>query len=217
MISKQILMVVFALIVIIPFASASLGYFEQDKCVQIKTILNASWVNISTVNYPNSTIALSNVAMDKTGLTFTYDFCSTSILGKYIYDYYDDSGNVYVNDFTITPNGKEPATDVMSVFFMVMFVVILLWMIYSIFLNIREFVSFDLDLFDTLIPMLSYFVLFAYYSFALDYFGNKMVYTFTEQLIQWGAYTHVYFPLLTLSISMIVSGLKRRKDRQENG
>ncbi len=45
--------------------------------------------------------------MTKSGLTFNYTFCNTSDPGKYIYDYFDTEGNVYVNDFTITPSGFE--------------------------------------------------------------------------------------------------------------
>lgn len=82
--------------------SASLGTFKPNSCVNIKTILNATQVNISTISSPlNSTILVTNQPMTKNGLTFNYSFCNTLALGTYVYDYYDQSGNVYVNDFTI--------------------------------------------------------------------------------------------------------------------
>ena len=92
---------------LLPLCSASLGVYKQDECINIRTILNTSSVNISTITYPNSTIALSNQNMSKTVYTFNYLFCSTHEIGTYIYDYFDAEGNVYVNDFKITLTGTE--------------------------------------------------------------------------------------------------------------
>jgi hypothetical protein len=86
---------------------ASLGTYKQNSCVQIKTILNASWVNISTISFPNSNLASSNKIMSKIGQTFNYSFCNTSIVGTYVYDYIDSNGDVYVNDFDITSTGNN--------------------------------------------------------------------------------------------------------------
>lgn len=99
------------ILMIIPIVSANLGTFKQNDCLQIKTILNnVSWVNISTISYPNLTTIISNVGMSQDGQTFTYNFCNTSILGNYIYDYYSSDGNTYVNDFFITASGNELTT-----------------------------------------------------------------------------------------------------------
>lgn len=94
-------------IFLITLVSASLGTFKLNECVDIKTILNATSVNISTLNYPNSSLIISNRPMTKTGLTFNYTFCNTSVIGKYNYDYYDNLGNVYVNDFEVTKTGDK--------------------------------------------------------------------------------------------------------------
>lgn len=91
--------------------SASLGTFRQNECVSIKTILNSTAVNISTVSYPNSTLIILNKVMTKNGLTFNYSFCSANITGNYIYDYFDSDGNVYVNDFDITGTGQTFTTE----------------------------------------------------------------------------------------------------------
>ena len=95
------------LMVVMPLASANLGTFKQGECVNIKTILNATWVNISTISYPNSSLVLSNDNMTKTGQTFSYDFCDTTTLGTYTYDYFDSNDNVYVNDFLINTAGVD--------------------------------------------------------------------------------------------------------------
>lgn len=87
--------------------NANLGTFSPSSCVDIKTILNTTSVTLSTVNYPNSTVAISSVPMQQSGLTFNYTFCDTSTIGTYTYDYYDSEGNVFVNDFIINPSGTS--------------------------------------------------------------------------------------------------------------
>lgn len=89
------------MISLISLSSASLGNYPAGTCVTLKTILNTSAVTLSTVSYPNSTIALSGQPMTKVNNTFIYNFCNTQQYGSYSYDYCDAEGNCYVNDFTI--------------------------------------------------------------------------------------------------------------------
>jgi len=104
---KKLIICLMLGIFLISLASSSLGTFKQNDCVNIKTILNTTSVNISTISYPNSSIVVSNEEMTKNGKTFNYSFCNTNTLGIYLYDYFDAEGNTYVNDFKVTPNGKE--------------------------------------------------------------------------------------------------------------
>lgn len=92
---------------LISFASAGLGTFQQDTCVNVRTILNSTQVNISSISYPNNTVVYLDEAMTSNGNSFNYSFCDTNPLGKYIYDYFDLEGNVYVNDFEISYNGDN--------------------------------------------------------------------------------------------------------------
>lgn len=109
--------------------SANLGTFKQNDCVIIKTILNVSYVNISSLSYPNSSIALTNEPMTKTGYTFNYSFCNTSDIGIYLYDYNDDLGNVYVNYFNITPTGTELTIAQGIIYFFILIFFILLFLL----------------------------------------------------------------------------------------
>lgn len=90
-----------------PFVNATLPDIASGDCISIKTILNSSSVNISTVSYPNSTMIIINEEMTKNAQTFNYSFCNTNELGNYIYDYFDNEGNVYVNDFNVTSTGES--------------------------------------------------------------------------------------------------------------
>jgi len=109
--NKKILILIMGMF-LISITSASLGTFSQGECVNIKTILNTTSVNISTISYPNSTIAISNQAMTKNAQTFNYSFCDTNTLGTYVYDYFDTEGNTYVNEFEITPSGSSGITNI---------------------------------------------------------------------------------------------------------
>ena len=93
------------LTILLPLVSADLGTYKQNTCVNIKTILNATSVNISTISSPSSILITSNKQMTKIGQTFNYTFCNTSEIGVYVYDYYDNYGDAYVNSFTINPTG----------------------------------------------------------------------------------------------------------------
>lgn len=76
--NKIYLLMLFS-ILLISFCSASLGTFRQLECIDIKTILNTTSVNISTINYPNGSTVISNQLMDNlVEMTFNYTFCDTS-------------------------------------------------------------------------------------------------------------------------------------------
>jgi len=107
---KKIILTIILGIFLISMASASLPPVEQNVCIQIKTILNTTSVNISTITYPNETTLFLNQDMTKNALTFNYTFCGTDTIGIYIYDYFDAELNTYVNDFKVTPDGKEFTT-----------------------------------------------------------------------------------------------------------
>lgn len=92
---------------LISFASANLGTFQQDTCVNIRTALNTTQVNISSISYPNETVLFLDNEMTRNGKTFNYSFCDTGVIGEYVYDFYDLEGNVFVNDFNITYNGDD--------------------------------------------------------------------------------------------------------------
>ena len=83
-----------------------IGPYLQYECVNLPQISDAAQCNITAIRYPiNSTYALREVEMDKTGSTFNYTFCSTEILGTYIVEGICDDA-VWVYDFDITTNGK---------------------------------------------------------------------------------------------------------------
>jgi hypothetical protein len=106
----KLLLIMLLGLFLLSFTSASLGVFQQNSCIDIKTILNTSAVTISSLNYPNTSNILGITSMTKNGLNFNYTFCNTSTLGTYTYSYNDSEGNIYVNDFLITSSGTSQST-----------------------------------------------------------------------------------------------------------
>ncbi len=132
---KKILIAIIFGIVLLSLISANLGTFKINTCVPVKTVLNSSLVNISTLAYPNGSIALTDVNMTKTGLyTFIHSFCNTTELGTYIYDYYDEKGNVYANSFDITYTGFELniSNSILYLGLLALLIFLLIFILYSI-------------------------------------------------------------------------------------
>ena len=138
---KKYVISLLAVILFITLASSSLGSFEQRECVNIRTILNTTSVNLSTVSFPNSTIAISNQPMTDIGnSTFTFEFCDTSVIGVYIYGFVDAEGNTFVNSFEITKNGFQITTGE-AVLYFVLFITNLI--VFALFLFLTIITPFD--------------------------------------------------------------------------
>ena len=83
---------------------------SQDCINLIQTCSNCSYVNISSILYPNSTEALGQVVMTKSGTSYNYTFCDTDSNGDYIVNGHgDDNGDTKVFQywFKVSPSGKE--------------------------------------------------------------------------------------------------------------
>lgn len=137
---KYIMIIIWSALVLSLFVipiSADLGSFKQNDCINIITVLNSSFVNISVLTSPtpNSTILLQNVQMTKLGSSFNYTFCNTSKLGTYTYGYIDDVGYPYSNSFSITSTGYKADTSqsiVMLIGLIIMFVISILLFLFGV-------------------------------------------------------------------------------------
>ena len=97
---------------IFPMVSATtLGTFKNGDCVNlIQTCANCSYVNVSSIIYPNSSVALSNAEMSKAGTYYSYSFCDTDLNGIYLVTGFGDpdaSTETWTYDFEITYTGDK--------------------------------------------------------------------------------------------------------------
>lgn len=124
----KILLFLMAIVLIVGFIdvasaqSQTLGTFLKDGCVELKqTCGNCTYVNLSRVSAPDSTILLSGQkAMTKTDTVYNYTFCSTSQIGEYIVDWKADPNGITTAgnyDFFISLTGMQPSTAQGTIYF----------------------------------------------------------------------------------------------------
>lgn len=204
------LIAVCTILFLLQLTSAGLGTFKQNECVNIKTILNTTAVNISSLSYPNSSVAVTNTAMTKTGYTFNYNFCNTSGLGIYIYDYFDAQGNVYVNDFEITGNGKAGASGGVVVLFSILFLIAVIFTGFFALYTFGHLMSLDVDLIDLAIDWGIFFGVVALYFLQDYYLGNPQIDTYLLLLIKIGGIVLVLVPIIAFILSLTLGTLKNK-------
>lgn len=112
---KQIIfcLLLISLLTLVSAATGVLGTYQKDECIDLIQICdNCTYNNISSVIYPNLSIAESNLAMGSTdALYYNYTYCNTSVSGVYkVLGYGDDDGirTPWAYEFTINPSGIIP-------------------------------------------------------------------------------------------------------------
>jgi hypothetical protein len=145
MVNKQILLVfLLAFAFILPLINAEVNEYapvKQNDCIEIKQVCaSCSYVNI-TVSYPNSTRAVTNIAMTSVGSgNWIYNFCDTSLLGRYdVTGEGDISGTPTGFDvlyFEVTQTGRQ-LNQSKSILYVLVWIICFLIMIGLIYLGIN--------------------------------------------------------------------------------
>lgn len=110
---------VFALILLaLPVygAEESLGTFKQYNSVNlIQLCADCSYINITSITYPNSSNAISDAEMTKRGAEFNYTLDSSLVtaIGTYTVNGLGDDGGIdtiWAYKFEVTPSGTSTST-----------------------------------------------------------------------------------------------------------
>lgn len=100
-----------------------LGTFRQNITITLKqTCDDCSYVNLSSVTYPNSTTIVYNTNMTKSGIEFSRILNTTRFLGCYSYVVYGDKGGTLTSetiDFQITPSGTSGNSNLVFFIFLI--------------------------------------------------------------------------------------------------
>lgn len=81
---------------------------KQNSCISIKAVVNTTEVKITTINYPNTTTATSNINMSQlTPFNFNATFCQTQQIGEYTLGAYDAQGQTYSKSWLVTKTGDD--------------------------------------------------------------------------------------------------------------
>jgi hypothetical protein len=111
----------------------SLGTFKQGQQVRISQVCSdATYINISSISYPNSSVAVSGIEMTSAGSgEFYYDFNFTDTNGKYdVRGVSDGCEGTFVTYFEITLDGQDPALSNSNFYILAFFIVLFLLFIY---------------------------------------------------------------------------------------
>ena len=135
---KIILLTIIIGIFLISFTSAAISRLPEpvkmNDCVRLpQTCPDCTYNNISTILYPNLSIAVAGIGMSKNGTEYNYTFCLTGELGEYIVNGYGDTGGTLTTwnyPFDVTRNGLPIPTAGESILYSILaFGVLLLFMI----------------------------------------------------------------------------------------
>lgn len=111
---KKILLTLILSLFLISLASAAisdLGDFKRFECIDLpQTCPDCTYNNISKITNSESTIVSTEVVMTKDDTYYSYSFCNTTVLGKYIVNGFGDEGgtlDTWEYYFHITETGTE--------------------------------------------------------------------------------------------------------------
>lgn len=89
----------------------TVGPFKQNTCVSLPQICgNCTYNNITTVVYPNGTRQYVGSLMTKSGSEYSYSFCKTDSVGRYIVNGEGNPNGIYTSwnyDFDVTGSGVQ--------------------------------------------------------------------------------------------------------------
>ena len=106
---NQILLICLLGIFLITLASARLGTYDVNDCVNIKVLSNCTQVNLTFIETNQETFVIDSPMQHLGGQTFNYTFCNTSYKAQYRYAWtescVDCSGGLCGNDFMVNPTG----------------------------------------------------------------------------------------------------------------
>lgn len=211
----------------------TLGTFKQDECIElIQTCSNCTQVNITNVKYPNSSVALSSVEMEKEGTFYNYSFCNTNVVGQYIVNMVGDVdgiATVVSYDFFINPQGftiTEGSGIIYSVVFIGAIILFLITLYFGIGIpwqnnrnNSGDIVSIDYKKYLKIaLIFTSYLTLI--FVFAI---GKGMSYSFLQSTEAYGFFNVGFYilliglmPSLILTIVFLIIGIIFDKKIQQS-
>lgn len=104
-------LILLLLITALTFISASdLGTFKLGECISLyQQCDNCTYVNLTSVSYPNNNTEIIEQAMTNHGTDFDFQFCNTTLDGNYKYTVCGDkNGNrkCEVHNFEVNSSGR---------------------------------------------------------------------------------------------------------------
>ena len=156
---KLLLILIFLTIVPTVFALTSIGPFQQNEDIELLQICdNCSYINLTTIQLPNSTILKIGINMTANDLTYNYTFTKTDLVGGYIYTTCGDpdgTSTCQSVSFQITTTGDN--VDLSNIIIVIVFLVLTVSFLYlsSIFEADKWMIKTSFILFAILMAVLA--------------------------------------------------------------
>jgi len=104
---------------------------KKGDCIDLyQTCPSCSYVNLTTIKYPNVNVDVMNVAMTQNGTEYNYTFCNTNEIGEYFYTVKGDKDGTVTTEiisFKVNYLGKELTTSQAIIYFVLIIVIILIF------------------------------------------------------------------------------------------
>lgn len=130
-----------------------LGVFKANDNVSLKQVCdNCTYVNVSSVKYPDSNFTYLNESMTKNGVDYNYTFSNTSNSGCYSYTVFGDKNGITAVEtinFEINPTGlaqNESRTTAVSRGVYFLFAIAMIFFIAFLFVNSKAPIKWSLFL-----------------------------------------------------------------------
>lgn len=211
--NKYLLISMLLILLVLPMVSAeqqSLGTFKQNTDINLQQMANASYCNITSILYPNSTTILTNLIMTKNGLNFNYtlDKAYTNIVGSYIING-ECNTEVWAYNVDITENGKPAPEGVVIIIFSIAFFLIFGWNLLSLVVNLEHLAKLDLDMYNLISSLGCWFSLFFYYYLATLFFANSFILNTSMNFLYFFGVMNLFIPILAFVLSMTIGKMRR--------
>lgn len=116
-----------------------LGYFPQNSNISLHQVCdNCTFVNLTSISFPNGSIQSFNIEMIKTINDYTYFFFDTNLIGPYSYNTCGDQDGILVCEnipFIINPLGEELTTG-RGIIYILLTVIIFLLFLFLLYVNL---------------------------------------------------------------------------------
>lgn len=216
---NKLLVVASFLLLFFPLISSIdyFGTFEYNTTIELLQICSndtsiCDYCNISSIKYPNSTIIISDINMEKRAADFNYSLSNNYVNtnGEYLVSGYCGAGGelgIFTYVFVVTPNGNQRPGESVVVLFTILFLIVVGSLLSLILYNIFRMAKWDFDAKDLIYNISGYFILFSIYILSKEYLGNLFIDSFLEWMIYITALTNVVLPVVAFIMSYIKGGI----------
>lgn len=214
------LLIIFLFLFLVPLINAeqqSLGTFKSGtKIILVQICSNCTYNNISSLIYPNGTSILNNINMTRSGTYyyFTLNNNQTVERGRYIINGFGDLNGgltVWSYDLTVTGSGDTQASDGLSIFIFILFIIISIGLLYSFVMQLAKVATGSMTIYDVIISWSFLITLLTINWLSRAYLVSNFIPNLTDLYLNIATWTNGALPLITFFISFFWRSIEKKR------